>query len=67
MVESFHLRGDIARAQLALATPFVQKSQEHAIRSKLVLFPQRLRLLVLVAMEALAGHLSLTPKRDSST
>lgn len=57
MVEAFHLYGDLTRTQLALAAPFVQKPEEHAVRSKLVLFAQRLGLSVLVTSSKLMGYL----------
>lgn len=35
--ESLYFVGDLARAQLAFAAPFVEESQEHAVCSELVL------------------------------
>lgn len=35
--EKLHLVDDLARTQFAVAAPFVEESQEHAIWSKLVL------------------------------
>lgn len=37
MVKALDLVGDLARAQFAMATPFVEQPQEHAIRSEVVL------------------------------
>lgn len=35
--ETLYFVGDLARAQFAFASPFVEESQEHAIWSELVL------------------------------
>lgn len=38
MVEALHLVGDLARTQFAVAAPFVEESQEHAVWPKFILF-----------------------------
>lgn len=37
MVEALDLVGNLARAQFAVATPFVEQPQEHSIRPQIVL------------------------------
>lgn len=37
MVEALHLVGDVARTQFAVAAPFVEESQEHAVWPKFIL------------------------------
>lgn len=55
VVEPLDLGGDLTGTELALAAPFVEESEEHAVWAELVLFAECLGLLVVVLHMGLEG------------